>query len=413
MLQASPAPAPGGPPRPSTRRGPRLLRLAGPGAIVAVAYVDPGNVATNVEAGARFGPALLWVVGLAALAGMLVQHLAAKLGAATGRSLPELCRERYPQPVVRLLWAQAEVVAMATDLAEIVGGAIALHLLLGVPLLAGALVTAAVGVLVLGLRPDGRRHLATAFAIMLLALVAAFAVQAAQVGVTAADVATGLVPGLAADGAGGVDPRAVLLATGIVGATVMPHVVYLHSALTRDAAVRPRRHRRDVVVSLSVAAVVNMAVLLVAAAALHVPGTEPLADTIEGAYAVLGRHGGAATLFAGALLVAALASACTGVHAGDAIMTGFLRRRIPIVLRRAVTVVPALVVLTFPVDPTRALVISQVVLAVGLPFALVPLLHLTADHTLMGRHVNRRSTTVAGGVVAATVSALAVSLLVA
>jgi len=410
VLQASPAPAPGGPPR--VRAAPRLLRLAGPGAIVAVAYVDPGNVATNVEAGARFGPALLWVIGLAALAGMLVQHLSAKLGAATGRSLPELCRERYPRPVVRLLWAQAEVVAMATDLAEIVGGAIALNLLFGLPLLAGALVTAAVGVLLLGLRREGRRHLATAFALMLLALVAAFAVQAAQVGVTATDVVAGLVPGLAADAAGGVDPEAVLLATGIVGATVMPHVVYLHSALTRDARVRPRRHRRDVVVSLSVAATVNMAVLLVAAAALHVPGTEPLADTIEGAFGVLAQYGSAATLFAGALLVAALASACTGVHAGDAIMSGFLRRRIPIVVRRAVTVVPALLVLTLPLDPTRALVISQVVLAVGLPFALVPLLHLTADRGLMGQHVNRRATTVVGGVLAATVSALAGLLLV-
>ena len=398
------------------RRGKRatLLRLAGPGAIVAIAYVDPGNVATNVEAGARFGPALLWVVGLAALAGMLVQHLSAKLGVTTGRSLSELCRERYPRPLVGFLWAQAEVVAIATDLAEIVGGAIALNLLLGVPLLLGGTATALVGMLILGLRPEGRRHLASAFALMLLALLAAFLYQAHAVGVAVVDIASGLRPTLAADGRGGVDPEAVLLATGIVGATVMPHVVYLHSALTRDPAVAPRRHRRDVVVSLTIAAVVNMSVLLVAAAALHVPGAEPVTTSIEGAFAALARYGSTTpTIFAGALLLAALASSCTGVHAGDAIMAGFLRRRIPVAVRRVVTTIPPLFVLAGDLDPTRALVLSQVVLAIGLPFALVPLLHFTANRDLMGAGVNRTVTTVAGVVVSLAVTVLALALLVA
>jgi manganese transport protein len=342
---------------------------------------------------------------------MLVQHLSAKLGLATGRGLAEHCRERYPRPVVRFLWAQAELVAAATDLAEIVGGAIALHLLTGLPPLAGACVTGAAGALLLGLRPEGRRHLAGAFALVLLALLAAFLFQAREVGVTAADVGQGLLPGLAADGRGGVDPGALLLTTGIVGATVMPHVVYLHSALTARGGGSPRRHRRDVLVSLGVASVVNGAVLLVAAAALHVPGAEPVATTIEGASHALG--GATAEVFAGALLLSALASACVGVHAGDAIMVGFLQRRIPVVWRRALTLLPAVAVLAAGVDLTSALVVSQVVLALGLPFALLPLIDLTRRRELMGAQVNRRGTTVVATAVAALVCVLAVTIVAA
>ena len=403
MLQKAPA----SPARVRYRpRATSWLRTIGPGAMIAAAYVDPGNVATNTEAGGRYGPALLWVVAAAALAGMLVQHLSAKLGLATGRGLAEHCRERYPRPVVRFLWVQAELVAMATDLAEIVGGAIALHLLIGLPPLAGACVTAAAGALVLGLRPEGRRHLAAVFAVMLLALLAAFLFQACRVGVTAADVGRGLLPGFAADGLGGVDPGALLLTTGIVGATVMPHVVYLHSALTARSGGSPRQHRRDVLIPLAVASVVNGAVLLVAASALHVPGTGAVATTIEGLFDVLG--GATGTVFAGALLVSALASACVGVHAGDAIMVGFLQRRVPVIWRRTVTLVPALVVLAAGVDLTSALVVSQVVLAVGLPFALVPLIDLTRRREVMGPLVNRRATTAAAAVVAGLVCVLAV-----
>jgi manganese transport protein len=385
----------------------RATRLCGPGLIVAVAYVDPGNFATNTQAGAALGTRLVWVVVAASVAAMLVQYLSAKLGAVTGRTLPELCRERYGLGTRWLLWAQAEVVTMATDLAEVLGGAVALHLLFGLPLPLGGAVVAAAGVALLALRPDRRGPFDVAVAALLIGVVGCFVAQAVLVGglgATARDAASGLPPSLAGDGA-------LLLATGIIGATVMPHAVYLHSHLARreglgvPVAQRLRRHRRDIAVALGVAGLTNVAILVVAARALA--GRPPTDDPILGAFTALGDAAPAAgVLFAVALLVAALAASGVGTLAGDVVMQGFWRRKIPLTLRRLVTLAPTLVVLAIGVDPTWALVLSQVVLCCGVPFALVPLVRLTADRALMGEGVNRRRTTAAAIAVTAVVSTL-------
>src|SRR4051794_10861912 len=386
----------------------RLARLCGPGLIVAVAYVDPGNFATNTQAGAALGTRLVWVVVAASVAAMLVQYLSAKLGAVTGRTLPELCRERYGLGIRWLLWAQAELVTMATDLAEVLGGAIALHLLFGLPLPLGGAIVAAAGVALLALRPDRRGPFDLAVAALLVAVVGCFVAQAALVGGLAAsarDAASGLAPSLAGDGA-------LLLATGIVGATVMPHAVYLHSALARRGdlsgvalplRVRLRRHRRDIGVALGVAGLTNVAILVVAARALQ-GRTQADEAPILGAFRGLGDAAPAAgTLFAVALLVSGLAASGVGTLAGDVVLQGFWQRRIPLTLRRLVTLAPTVAVLAVGTDPAWALVLSQVVLACGVPFALAPLLRLTADRGVMGEGVNRRLTTTV---------ALAVTLLV-
>ncbi len=384
-----------------------VTRLCGPGLVVAVAYVDPGNFATNTQAGAELGTRLVWVVVAASVAAMLVQYLSAKLGAVTGRTLPEHCRERYGLGTRWALWAQAEVVTMATDLAEVLGGAIALHLLFGLPLPLGGAVVAAAGVALLALRPDRRGPFDIAIAALLVGVVACFVGQAVLVGgigATARDAASGLAPSLAGDGA-------LLLATGIIGATVMPHAVYLHSHLARRDGLgvpvpqRLRRHRRDIALALGVAGLTNVAILVVAARAMQ--GRPPAEDPILGAFTALGDVAPAAgTLFAVALLVAALAASGVGTLAGDVVMQGFWRRRIPLTLRRAVTLAPTLVVLAIGMDPTWALVLSQVVLCCGVPFALVPLVRLTADRKVMGEGVNRRWTTAAALVVTVVVSVL-------
>jgi manganese transport protein len=381
---------------------------------VAVAYVDPGNFATNAQAGADLGTRLVWVVVAAGVAAMLVQYLSAKLGAVTGRSLPELCRERYRPASRVLLWAQAEVVTMATDVAEVLGGAIALRLLLGVPLPVGGAVVAAAGVALLALRPERRGRFDVVVATLLLGVVGCFLGQALLVGglgATAADAATGLRPSLAGEGA-------LLLATGIVGATVMPHAVYLHSGLARresgsGGSVRQRlqAHRRDIAVALTLAGVTNVAILVVAARAFV--GHPPAGDPIAGAFDALGAIAPAAgVLFGVALLVAALAASGVGTLAGDVVLQGFWRRRIPLTSRRLVTLAPTLGILALGVDPSWALVLSQVVLACGVPFALVPLLRLTTDRGVMGTAVNRRTTTAAAAAVALVVSGLDVVLVV-
>jgi manganese transport protein len=371
-------------------------RLVGPAFVVAVAYIDPGNFATNMAAGARHGYQLLWVIGLANVMAMFVQYLSAKLGAATGRSLPELCRQRWPRPVVRLMWAQAEVVVMATDLAEFVGAALALHLLFGLPMPVAGLATA-VGTSVLLLA--GRRRFTVMIAVLLMAVVAAFLWQIGRAGI-GGDVLGGLVPRIG-------DGDSILLACGIVGATVMPHAVYLHSGLTSDGGGhRLRDIRRDIVVALGIAGVANLAMLMIAAAALH--GRGGPFDTIDeirgGLAAALGPAVG--LVFALALLIAGLASACVGTRSGEMVMAGFLGTRIPTSVRRLVTMAPALVLLCTGVDPTAALVISQVVLSFGLPFALIPLVVLTSRPDVMGQAVNRRPTVVLGTTVAAVVCAL-------
>jgi len=397
------------------RRGLRaVLPLMGPAFVAAIAYVDPGNFATNVAGGASHGYTLLWVVLGANLIGMVVQTLSAKVGIATGRNLPELCREHLPRPAAWGLWAQAELIAMSTDLAEFVGAAIALNLLFGVPLFAAGLLTAVVAFAILALQSRGYRGFELAIGAMLGLILLGFLYDTLRIGADWGAVARGFAPGFE----GG---DAVLLACGILGATVMPHVIYLHSALTqeripaRDDA--ERRHllrflRLDVLIAMALAGVVNMLMMIVAASLFHGSGLTGV-DTIEGAHAGFERLvGGSASLaFAGALLASGLASSSVGTYAGQVIMQGFIARTIPLAVRRAVTMLPALLVLAIGLDPTRALVISQVVLSFGIPFALVPLIWLTRRRDVMGALVNHRATTALAWLIAAAIIALNAFLL--
>jgi manganese transport protein len=391
------------------------LPLLGPAFVAAIAYVDPGNFATNFAAGSAYGYLLLWVIVAANLMAMLIQNLSAKVGLATGRNLPELSREHFRPAVTRGLWLQAEAVAVATDLAEVIGGAIALNLLFGIPLLQGGLITGVVAFGLLALQTRGYRRFELAVAGLFAVILVGFVVDLVRAAPAPAAVAGGLVPGFA-----GTD--SLLLATGILGATVMPHVVYLHSALTqarvpaRDAAERQHllRHQRvDIVLAMGLAGLVNASMLLIAAALFSGSGL-PAVDTLEGVHAGLGTalDAPAALLFALALLASGFASSGVGTYAGQVVMAGYLRRSIPLVLRRGMTLVPALAVLALGLDPTRALVWSQVVLSFGIPFALVPLVVLTRRRDLMGELVNRRVTTVAAAACAAVIIALNLFLLV-
>ena len=389
------------------------LPLLGPAFVAAIAYVDPGNFATNITAGSTYGYLLVWVVVASNLMAMLIQYLAAKAGIATGASLPELCRERFPRPVVRGLWAQAEVVAIATDLAEVLGGALALNLLFGIPLLAGGILTAVVAFALLALQTRGHRPFETAITGLLAVILLGFVYNAVAGGVDAGGIASGLVP--AFDGA-----DSLLLATGMLGATVMPHVIWVHGALTQGRYVRDTEEQRqallhsqrvDVVLAMAIAGLVNLAMLVIAARVLT-GGAEPV-ESIEAAHAGLGEAlgAGAALCFALALLASGFAASSVGTYAGQVVMQGFLRRTIPLLVRRLVTLAPALVVLAVGMDPTRALVLSQVVLSFGIPFALVPLVLLTRRRDVMGGLVNRPVTTGAAAVVAALIIALNAVLL--
>jgi manganese transport protein len=390
------------------------IALLGPAFVAAVAYIDPGNFATNFSAGAKFGYALVWVIVAANLMAMVVQYLSAKTGVATGRDLPELCREHLPRSVSRGLWVQAEIIAMATDLAEFVGAAVGLNLLFHVPLFPAGLITAVVAFGILGLEQRGYRRFELAIAALLGIVLLGFAYDLALVGADPSGVAAGLVPHFpGGDG--------VLLAAGIIGATVMPHVVYLHSALTksrvfcRDDAERHellRFQRLDVVVGLGMAGLINLAMLMVAASVFHRAGGAS-ADSIQAAHAGLGQliGGSAALAFAVALLASGLSSSSVGTYAGQVVMQGFIRRRIPLMVRRGVTMLPALVVLGLGLPATDSLVISQVVLSFGIPFALVPLWLLTRRADIMGPFVNRPITTVTLGFITAMIVALNVYLI--
>jgi manganese transport protein len=390
------------------------LAILGPAFVACIAYVDPGNFATNIAGGAKYGYLLLWVLLSANLMAMLIQNLSAKIGIATGRNLPELCREHFPRPVSWGLWVQAELIAMATDLAEFVGAAIALNLLFGVPLFHAGLITAVVAFGILALQAKGYRRFEVVVAGLLGVIILGFLYDTLRIGFDSGAAAKGFIPSFA-----GTD--SVLLATGILGATVMPHVIYLHSALTqdrippRDDAERRRLlrfQRIDVTVAMGIAGLVNMSMLVIAASLFHDHGLLGL-DSIEEAHAQFGTlvGSGAALAFAGALLASGLASSSVGTYAGQVVMQGFIARTIPLALRRAVTMAPALIVLAIGVDPSRALVISQVVLSFGIPFALVPLVLLTRRRDIMGALVNRGITTVVAAVVAALIIALNAFLL--
>jgi manganese transport protein len=393
-------------------RGPIRGRMAllGPAFVAAVAYVDPGNFATNIAAGAKFGYLLVWVIVMANLMAMLVQYLSAKAGLASGRNLPELCRESFPRATNFGLWVQAEIIAMSTDLAEFVGAAIGLNLLFGIGLFPAGLITAVVAFAILALEQRGYRRFELAIAGLLGLVALGFLYDFVAVGHhSAAGIAGGLVPHLG-------DSEALLLAIGIIGATVMPHVIYLHSALTQQRiAPRDEGERRtllryiriDCGLGLGMAGVINLTMLCVAVAIFNRTGNTGV-DSIEGAHDGLATlvGGGAALAFAVALLASGLSSSSVGTYAGQVVMQGFIRRRIPIFVRRAVTMTPALVVLALGLPTTATLVISQVVLSFGIPFALVPLIIVTRRADLMGSLVNRRSTTIAASVVAATIIAL-------
>lgn len=392
----------------------RRVSLLGPAFVAAVAYVDPGNVATNVTAGSQHGYVLVWVVVLANVMAVLVQYLSAKLGMVTGRSLATHMGERLGTAPRVAFWVQAEAIAIATDVAEVVGGAIALYLLFDLPLIVGALVTAAVSVVILKVgdaRGQGalERVIVCFLGLIAVGFTAGLFIDPPQPG----SLAGGLVPSF--DGAG-----SVLLASGIVGATVMPHVIYLHSSLTvgrlgargqgLGLAQLLSVTRVDVVLALVLAGVLNLSLLVLAAGSLQgVPGT----DTLQGVHAAISTELGAgvALLFAVALLGSGLASTSVGSAAGAEVMAGLLRRRVPLVVRRVVTVIPAIVVLAVGAEPSATLIVSQVVLSIGIPFALVPLVRLTASTDVMGDQANRPATTVAACSVATFVIGLNLMLL--
>jgi len=389
-----------------------LWPFLGPAFIAAVAYIDPGNFATNIAGGAKYGYMLLWVVLAANLMAMLVQTLSAKLGIATGRNLPETCRDNFTRPVSIGLWIQAEAIAMATDLAEVLGAALGLHLLFGMPLFPAGLLAGAGAFGILALQRYGFRRLEAVVAGMVGVIVVAFAFEVVLARPDPGGIASHLfVPRF--DGS-----ESVLIAAGILGATVMPHVVYLHSALTqnripgRNEAEKQkiqRFERIDVIIAMTIAGLVNMSMLAIAAAVFFGLGIDSIEDAYSSFEAELGS--GAAVLFGIALLASGFSSSSIGTMSGQVVMQGFIQRQIPLFLRRAITLAPALIVLAIGVDPSRALVISQVVLSFGIPFALVPLVIFTSRRDLMGSLVNTQLTNVAAWAIAAVIISLNLFLL--
>jgi manganese transport protein len=392
----------------------RTVLLLGPAFVAAVAYVDPGNVGTNITAGARFGYLLLWVIVLANLTAVLVQYLAAKATIATGRTLPELCQERYSRPTRLGLVVQAELVAIATDLAEVVGGAIALQLLFGMPLLLGGVITGAASMALLMVQQErGQKRYEHVILLLLAVVLIGFLWSAIAGHPPWSGLSSGLVPQLE-----GVD--SLVLAAGILGATVMPHAIWLHGALVRDrhgdATGHPARQREllaasrvDIGLAMALAGTVNIAMLVAAAAVLEGSGIETIQEAHAGFEAQLGSV--SALLFALALLASGFASSSVGTYAGGVILEGFGGRRIPLTVRRLLALVPALGILALGVETTQALVLSQVVLSFGIPFALWPLVLLTRDRTVMGQLVNGRATTGLAVLIAGAVTALNVTLI--
>jgi manganese transport protein len=395
----------------SRKRGlARLLPFLGPAFIASVAYMDPGNFATNIQGGAQFGYTLLWVVMASNLMAMLIQTLSAKLGIATGVNLAEHCRAHFPRPVVWGMWVLMEIVAMATDLAEFLGAALGFNLLLGIPLWAAGLITAVATFLILGLERYGFRPLEAVITALVGVISVSYLVETVLDQPNWGQVLFHTVVPQFSGGA------SVLLATGILGATVMPHVIFLHSSLTQDRIVtrEPAQLRRlfryeilDVVIAMGLAGMINAAMLIMAAATFYHQGLTHI-GTIEEAHRTLQPLLGSAAswVFAISLLAAGLSSSSVGTMSGQVIMQGFLHRKIPVWLRRLTTMAPSLAVIAAGLDPTRTLVISQVVLSFGLPFAIIPLILFTRRSDLMGELVNRRGTTVLVSIVAALIVAL-------
>jgi len=392
-----------------------LVPFLGPAFVAAVAYVDPGNFATNIAGGAQYGYMLLWVVLAANLMAMLVQSMSAKLGIATGLNLAEVCREKFPRGATIALWIQAEVIAMATDLAEFVGASIGIHLLFpSIPLFVAGIMTAIAAFGILSLQSRGFRGFEAVIAALVGVIVAAFAFEV----ILARPSVTGVVTGLITPRFAGTE--SVLLGVGILGATVMPHVIYLHSALTQRRVVGVteiekqkiyRFERWDVIIAMGLAGIINIAMLTIAAAALHGRNVGDI-QSLDQAFKALGHtlDHGADIFFGLGLLASGLSSSSVGTLAGQVVMQGFIRRSIPLFLRRTITMAPALLVIGIGFDPSRALVLSQVVLSFGIPFALIPLLVFCRDRELMGTLVNRKVTTVVATAVVAVILSLNVFL---
>ena len=393
----------------------RILPFLGPAFIACIAYIDPGNFATNIAAGSKFGYTLAWVIVASSLMAMLIQLLSAKLGIATGRNLPEMCRERFSRRTTLGLWVQAELIAMATDLAEFLGAALGFHLLLGIPLFPAALLTGVATFLILGLQRFGLRAFEAVIAGFVATIGACYLAELYYAH-----------PPLGTVGLHMIKPQfqgseSVLLAVGIIGATVMPHVIYLHSALTqyrvvpRNDAEASRLYRYtkvDVIVAMTIAGVINLSMLVMAASTFFRSGLHDVTSLVTAHRTLVPVLGGAsATLFALALLTSGLSSATVGTLSGQVVMQGFIHRSIPVFTRRLLTMVPALIVAAIGLNPSRTLVLSQVVLSFGIPFALVPLVWFTSRREIMGSLVNRRATTITAALVAALISALNLFLL--
>lgn len=395
------------------RRARRVLLLLGPAFVAAVAYVDPGNFAANFSAGAQYGYALLWVLIFANLMASLVQYLSAKVGLVTGMSLPEVVAKKLGRKSRIAYWLQAEAVAISTDLAEVIGGAIALNILFGLPLLAGAVITGLVSLLLLVIYTHrGQKIFERVIVGLLLVIPLGFFAGLVMQPPDAAGMVAGLVPQLR-------NGDMVLLAAAMLGATVMPHVVYLHSALSRDRHGKAEKEelrkllkatKIDVGLAMLLAGSVNISMLLLAASALHgVPNT----DSLQGIYTALESNVGVivAWLFGLSLLVSGFASTTVGAHAGAIIMDGMLQRSIPLLIRRVITIIPAVIIVGFGIDPTQALIVSQVVLSFGIPFALVPLLLATSSRKIMGDQTNPRIITIILSVIVAIIVVLNLALI--
>ncbi len=392
----------------------RFLPFLGPAFIAAVAYIDPGNFATNITAGSQYGYLLLWVIAFSNLMAVLIQSLSAKLGIATGKNLPEVAREHFSKKTSIFLWIQAELVIIATDLAEFIGAALGLYLLFNIPMLPAAIITAVGSFAILELQRRGFRAFEAGISGMVLIVVLAFAFQTFLAQPEWGEVAFGmLTPQFE-----GVD--SLLLATGILGATVMPHAIYLHSSLTQSRIIgRNEEEKRrifrfefiDIIIAMIIAGAINMSMLIIAAAVFHTQGivVEDLDVAYNGLKDALGPM--AAISFGLGLLIAGLASSSVGTLAGDVVMQGFIQRKIPLYLRRAITMVPPLAIIASGVNATHALVLSQVVLSFGIAFALVPLVMFTSKRDIMGGLVNHRITTILGWFVVVIVVALNIYLL--
>lgn len=393
----------------------RLIPFLGPAFIASVAYVDPGNFATNIQGGSAFGYTLLWVILASNLMAMLLQTLSAKLGIASGSNLAEHCRNEFSRPVVYGMWVLMEFVAMATDLAEFLGAAIGFNLLFGFPLMIGGLLTAVCTFLILGLERYGFRPLELVITVLVGVIAISYLIETVldrpEMGVL---LYHSVVPRFSGS-------ESVLLAAGILGATVMPHAIFLHSALTQQRIVvkEPVKLRRlfrfevlDVTIAMGIASLVNMAMLVMAAATFYKQGFTGIA-TIQDAYLTLQPLLGKAAgwIFAISLLAAGLSSSTVGTSAGQVMMQGFLRRHIPVWVRRAITIIPSIVVIALGLDPTRTLVISQVILSFGLPFTIIPLIIFTRKREIMGILVNRKITTVLTSVIAVLIISLNVYLI--